>query len=38
MHSECVSDLERFIHLLSTRMPEIGSESLIEAKNYSEII
>ena len=38
MHSECVSDQERFIRLLSTRMPEIGSESLIEAKNYSEII
>jgi len=38
MHSECVSDQERFIRLLLTRMPETGSESLIEAKNYREII
>jgi len=38
MHSECVSDQERFIRLLLTRMPETGSESLIDAKNYREII
>jgi uncharacterized protein (DUF924 family) len=38
MHSECVSDQERFIRLLLTRMPETGSESLSEAKNYREII
>ena len=38
MHSEWVSDQERFIRLLLTRMPETGSESLREAKNYREII
>ena len=38
MHSEWVSDQERFIRLLLTRTPETGSESLSEAKNYREII
>ena len=38
MHSECISDQELCICLLLTRMPETGSESLSEAKNYSEII
>jgi uncharacterized protein (DUF924 family) len=38
MHSEWVSDQERFIRLLLTRMPETGSESLSEAMNYCEII
>lgn len=38
MHSECVSDQERFILLLLMRMPETRSEFLIEAKNYCEII
>ena len=38
MHSEYVSDQERFIRLLLTRVPETGSESLSEVKNYREII
>ncbi|GFE64148.1 DUF924 family protein [Litoreibacter roseus] len=38
MHSECVSDQERCVRLLLTRMPETGDDNLLHAKAHREVI
>lgn len=38
MHSECISDQERCVRLMLTRMPDSGEEYLIHAKAHREVI
>lgn len=38
MHSECLSDQERCVRLMLTRMPESGEGNLLHAKAHREII
>ena len=38
MHSECLTDQERCVRLMMTRMPEGGEANLIHAKVHREII
>jgi uncharacterized protein (DUF924 family) len=38
MHSECLSDQERCVRLMLTRMPETGGENLVHAKAHREVI
>lgn len=38
MHSECVTDQERCIRLIKTRMPEIGDNMMLHAKAHREVI
>ncbi|WP_166416513.1 DUF924 family protein [Cochlodiniinecator piscidefendens] len=38
MHSECLSDQERCVCLMMTRMPETGKSNLIHAKAHREVI
>ncbi len=38
VHSECLTDQERCVRLMKTRMPEFGGGNLIHAKVHREII
>lgn len=38
MHSECVSDQDRCVRKILTRMPETGAENLLHAKAHREVI
>ncbi|WP_425052528.1 DUF924 family protein [Psychromarinibacter sp. S121] len=38
MHSECLSDQDRCVRLMKTRMPETGAENLRHAKAHREVI
>lgn len=38
MHSECLSDQERCVRLMLTRMPETGADNLVHAKAHREVI
>ena len=38
MHSECITDQERCIRLILTRMPETGQENLLHAKAHRDVI
>lgn len=38
MHSECISDQERCVRLVLTRMPEAGAENLLHAKAHRDVI
>ena len=38
MHSECLTDQERCVRLIKTRMPDSGESNLVHAKVYREII
>ncbi len=38
MHSECITDQERCVRLLLTRMPEFGEENLLHAKAHRDVI
>jgi uncharacterized protein (DUF924 family) len=38
MHSECLSDQERCVRLMLTRMPESGADNLVHAKAHREVI
>lgn len=38
MHSECISDQERCIRLLMTRMPETGASNLLHARAHRDVI
>lgn len=38
MHSECVSDQERCVRMLLTRMPESGEDNLLHAKAHRDVI
>ncbi len=38
MHSECLSDQERCVRLMLTRMPETGASNLVHAKAHREVI
>ncbi len=38
MHSECLSDQDRCVRLMKTRMPESGDDNLLHAKAHREII
>ena len=38
MHSECLSDQDRCVRLMLTRMPEVGEKNLVHAKAHREII
>ncbi len=38
MHSECLSDQERCVRLMLTRMPETGAGNLVHAKAHREVI
>jgi len=38
MHSECLTDQERCVRLMKTRMPEAGDGNLLHAKVHREVI
>ncbi len=38
MHSECISDQERCVRLLLTRMPDTGPTNLLHAKAHRDVI
>lgn len=38
MHSECVSDQDRCVRLMLTRMPETGQNNLLHARAHREVI
>jgi uncharacterized protein (DUF924 family) len=38
MHSECITDQERCIRMMLTRMPETGESSLLHAQAHREVI
>jgi uncharacterized protein (DUF924 family) len=38
MHSECLSDQERCVRLMMTRMPETGPDNLVHARAHREVI
>ncbi len=38
MHSECLTDQDRCVRLMLTRMPETGEDNLLHAKAHREII
>lgn len=38
MHSECISDQERCIRMLMTRMPETGASNLLHARAHRDVI
>ena len=38
MHSECLSDQDRAVRLIMTRMPESGASNLLHAKAHREVI
>ncbi|MGB0967428.1 MAG: DUF924 family protein [Halocynthiibacter sp.] len=38
MHSECLSDQERCVRLMLTRMPQAGEGNLLHAKAHREVI
>lgn len=38
MHSECLSDQDRAVRLICTRMPETGDSNLLHAKAHREVI
>lgn len=38
VHSECLSDQERGVRLIATRMPETGESNLLHAKAHREVI
>ncbi len=38
MHSECLTDQDRCVRLMLTRMPETGADNLIHAKAHREVI
>lgn len=38
MHSECLTDQDRCVRLMLTRMPETGAENLLHAKAHREVI
>jgi len=38
MHSECLSDQDRAVRLIKTRMPASGGSSLLHAKAHREVI
>ena len=38
MHSECLSDQERCVRLLCSRMPETGSINMLHAKAHRDVI
>ncbi len=38
MHSECLSDQDRAVRLIATRMPEAGASNLLHAKAHREVI
>jgi len=38
MHSECLTDQERCVRLIKTRMPESGDSNLVHAKVHREVI
>jgi uncharacterized protein (DUF924 family) len=38
MHSECISDQERCIRLIMTRMPESGASNLLHARAHRDVI
>ncbi len=38
MHSECISDQERCIRMISTRMPETGADHLLHAQAHRDVI
>ena len=38
MHSECITDQERCIRMIATRMPETGAEHLLHAQAHRDVI
>ncbi|MHC0052799.1 DUF924 family protein [Actibacterium sp. D379-3] len=38
MHSECISDQDRCVRLMLTRMPQTGADNLLHAKAHREVI
>jgi uncharacterized protein (DUF924 family) len=38
MHSECLSDQERCVRLMKSRMPETGAVNLVHARAHREVI
>ena len=38
MHSECLSDQDRAVRLIKTRMPDAGESNLLHAKAHREVI
>lgn len=38
MHSECLTDQDRCVRLMLTRMPETGASNLLHAKAHREVI
>jgi len=38
MHSECLTDQERCVRLMKTRMPETGDSNLLHAKAHRDVI
>ena len=38
MHSECITDQERCVRLLMTRMPETGAANMLHAKAHRDVI
>lgn len=38
MHSECISDQERCIRMIATRMPETGESHLLHARAHRDVI
>lgn len=38
MHSECISDQERCIRLVMTRMPDYGQQTLLHARAHRDVI
>ncbi|SMX42737.1 DUF924 family protein [Actibacterium lipolyticum] len=38
MHSECLTDQDRCVRLMLTRMPETGADNLVHAKAHREVI
>lgn len=38
MHSECISDQERCIRMLMTRMPDTGASNLLHARAHRDVI
>ena len=38
VHSECLSDQDRAVRLIMTRMPETGQSNLLHAKAHREVV
>ncbi|MBT8414480.1 MAG: DUF924 domain-containing protein [Boseongicola sp.] len=38
VHAECLSDQDRAVRLIMTRMPEMGAQNLLHAKAHREVV